>query len=132
MWIWLREEKGEAKCEREGLHIMTYHGSKGLEYENVILPELNEHIVPHRKAASEDEIEEERRMFYVAMTRAKDHLYLFYRTGTQKEPELPSRFLRCLLDQDHSSSSTSSSNSALSRYSSKASATDSYSSSSSM
>lgn len=128
----IREEKGEAKCEREGLHIMTYHGSKGLEYENVILPELNEHIVPHRKAASEDEIEEERRMFYVAMTRAKDHLYLFYRTGTQKEPELPSRFLRCLLDQDHSSSSTSSSNSALSRYSSKASATDSYSSSSSM
>lgn len=127
-----REEKAETRGSQTGLHIMTYHGSKGLEYENVILPELNEHIVPHRKAASKDEIEEERRMFYVAMTRAKEHLYLFYRTGTQKEPELPSRFLRCLLDQDHSSSSTSSSNSALSRYSSKASATDSYSSSSSM
>lgn len=128
----IREEKVKTRCDREGIHIMTYHGSKGLEYQNVILPELNEHIVPHRKAASKDEIEEERRMFYVAMTRAKDHLYLFYRTGTKKEPEQPSRFLKCLLDQDHSSSSTSSSNSALSRYSSKASATDSYSSSSSI
>lgn len=127
-----KENGTEKGCGQSGLHIMTYHGSKGLEYDNVILPELNERIVPHRKAASKDEVEEERRMFYVAMTRAKDRLYLFYRIGTKREPEQPSRFLRCLLDQDHSSSSTSSSNSALSRYSSKASATDSYSSSSSI
>ncbi len=67
----------EASIEHsKGIQIMTYHASKGLEFETVFLPDLNKYVVPHRKAVSEEEIEEERRMFYVAMTRAKQMLYL--------------------------------------------------------
>lgn len=53
---------------------MTYHGSKGLEFKQVYLPFLVKGVVPYHKAATEEEIEEERRMFYVAMTRAEDRL----------------------------------------------------------
>mgnify|MGYP002508733853 CR=1 FL=1 len=44
----------------------------------VILPDVNENVVPHKKAVTDKELEEERRMFYVAMTRAKEHLFIFY------------------------------------------------------
>lgn len=120
------KKTGEDGKAEDAVTILTYHGCKGLEFDHVFLPDLNEGIVPHKKAVKEKEIEEERRMFYVAMTRAKETLHLYYLTGTKEEPETMSRFLH------YSSSSTSSSNSALSRYSSKASATISYSSSSSI
>ena len=128
------EKQGRSQNIDKGVRIMTYHGSKGLEFDSVIMPDLNEGSVPHKKAATEEEMEEERRMFYVGMTRAKEKLYLYYRTGTEKEPETMSRFLHVLRNENEnqSSSSTSSSNSASSRYSSKASATISYSSSSSI
>ena len=111
------------------IRLMTVHGSKGLEFDTVILPDCNETVFPHGRFQTDSEVEEERRIFYVAMTRAKENLELLYLTGTGERPRLPSRFLKPLL-QDHSS--TSSSNSQLSRYSSKASATFSYSSSSSI
>lgn len=111
------------------IRLMTVHGSKGLEFDTVILPDCNETVFPHGRFQTDAEVEEERRIFYVAMTRAKENLELLYQTGTKERPRLPSRFLKPLL-QDHSS--TSSSNSQLSRYSSKASATFSYSSSSSI
>lgn len=111
------------------IRLMTVHGSKGLEFDTVILPDCNETVFPHGRFQTDAEVEEERRIFYVAMTRAKENLELLYLTGTGERPRLPSRFLKPLL-QDHSS--TSSSNSQLSRYSSKASATFSYSSSSSI
>ena len=132
--MWLQEKANDDSRQSDGkntglgkgVRILTYHACKGLEFDCVILPDLNEGIVPHKKAVKEAELEEERRMFYVAMTRAKEKLFLFYLTGTKEEPETMSRFL------NYSSSSTSSSNSALSRYSSNASATISYSSSSSI
>ena len=111
------------------IRLMTVHGSKGLEFDTVILPDCNETVFPHGRFQTDAEVEEERRIFYVAMTRAKENLELLYLTGTGERPRLPSRFLKPLL-QGHSS--TSSSNSQLSRYSSKASATFSYSSSSSI
>lgn len=80
----------------KGVRILTYHASKGLEFACVIMPDLNEGSVPHRKAVSEKELEEERRMFYVGMTRAREKLYLYYRTGTKEEPETRSRFLQVL------------------------------------
>lgn len=120
-------DRRNAGGKKPGVSILTYHACKGLEFECVILPDLIEGIVPHKKASGVAELEEERRMFYVAMTRAKERLYLYYLTGTKEEPETMSRFLPY-----SSSASTSSSNSALSRYSSNASATISYSSSSSM
>lgn len=78
------------------VRLMTMHASKGLEFDTVILPDLNEGILPSRKAAGEAGIEEERRLFYVAMTRARKALYLLYLRGTAQNPRLPSRFLHCL------------------------------------
>ncbi|MDD2972041.1 MAG: ATP-dependent helicase [Lachnospiraceae bacterium] len=84
------------KKEEDAVQIMTMHGSKGLEFRNVILPDLNEKIIPHKKAISADEIEEERRLFYVAMTRAKERLFLFY-IASKVECKEPSRFLKVLI-----------------------------------
>lgn len=124
--------------EKETICLMTVHGAKGLEFDRVIIPDCNEKIFPHGELQTRERIEEERRIFYVAMTRAKKSLELLYLTGDSARPRLPSRFLNPLLTRgkNHSSSSSSSSisssNSQLSRYSSKASATASYSSSSSI
>lgn len=112
----------------EGISLLTMHTSKGLEFDTVYLPDCQEGKIPSAKSQTEEEIEEERRMFYVAMTRAKQELWIMaYQGKTGKD--VPSRFLKCL---DQSSSPINSSNSAESRYSSKASATASYSSSSSI
>ena len=53
------------------------HSSKGLEFPILFIPEANEGITPYQKAVLPEEIEEERRLFYVAMTRAKELLYVF-------------------------------------------------------
>ncbi len=91
----------EGQKPEPGVTLMTMHGSKGLEYDKVFIINCNEGSTPHRKARSEDEIEEERRMFYVGMTRAKKELTLLYVTGekgTKKESGAgvmpPSRFLK--------------------------------------
>ncbi len=110
---------------KEGVRLMTAHASKGLEFPHVFLPDVNEGVYPHSASLDEKAVEEERRMLYVAMTRAKETLELSFVTGSKERPRLPSRFLNPLY-------SSISSNSQLSRYSSKASATASYSSSSSM
>lgn len=115
--------------ERDGVQLMTIHASKGLEFQKVFLPECNEGKIPSEQSKTQAQIEEERRMFYVAMTRAKESLFLFFRKEKTGKGA-PSRFLSPLLS--YSSSSTSSSNSAVSKNSSKASATASYSSSSSI
>lgn len=115
--------------QSQAISLMTVHAAKGLEFDKVYIPDCNEKIFPHGNMPDGETCEEERRIFYVAMTRAKESLELLYLTGTKERPRLPSRFLNKLL-QNYSS--TSSSNSQLSRYSSNASATFSYSSSSSM
>jgi DNA helicase-2/ATP-dependent DNA helicase PcrA len=83
----------QKKESHEGLNIMTMHGSKGLEFEVVFLPEVNEGLAPYRKAVLPEELEEERRMFYVAMTRAKKYLYLFYVDERYNKDMEPSRFI---------------------------------------
>jgi DNA helicase-2/ATP-dependent DNA helicase PcrA len=57
--------------------IATMHSSKGLEFEAVFIIDANEGITPHKKAVLAADLEEERRLFYVAMTRAKELLYIF-------------------------------------------------------
>jgi len=76
--------------EEEGaVRIMTIHASKGLEFDVVFLPRLEEGILPHERALdSEEELEEELRLFYVAITRAKDLLFMSYTRDSK-----PSRFL---------------------------------------
>lgn len=90
-----RLEQEKAQQKNDGKHVMlsTMHSSKGLEYQAVFLIDCNEGVVPHQKALLPEEIEEERRMFYVAMTRAKDHLHIFsVRERFEKEADV-SRFL---------------------------------------
>jgi len=77
---------------------MTMHASKGLEFPVVFIPDLNEGIVPSRKSIGISDIEEERRMFYVAMTRAKEQLYMSYVTGDKNNPMRMSGFLRPIKD----------------------------------
>lgn len=80
--------------DKRGVHIMTYHASKGLEFDAVYLPDCNEGIIPYRKSTTENQIEEERRLFYVAMTRAKEQLYILYLDGEKEKHHLVSRFVK--------------------------------------
>lgn len=114
-------QKPEKPC---GIKLMTVHAAKGLEFEYVILPDCNERIYPYGNLLDADMTEEERRVFYVGMTRAKNRLDLLYLRGDKEHPMQMSRFLAPVRDYINSS------NSALSRNSSNASLTFSYSSSS--
>ena len=88
-----QEQKKQQVKEELGVSLMTMHASKGLEFPVVFVPTLNEDIVPYRKAVQEGNLEEERRMLYVAMTRAKTYLHLsFVKERFHKEAE-PSPFL---------------------------------------
>lgn len=84
---------GNEEDKENPVALITMHGSKGLEYDVVFLPDCNEGIVPHKKSAKGEQIEEERRMFYVGMTRARERLYISWVGGTKEEPGFVSRFL---------------------------------------
>ena len=71
-----RQKEIREKRNIDGVMLATMHSSKGLEYEVVILPDVNEGITPYKKAVSAEELEEERRMYYVAMTRARQYLHV--------------------------------------------------------
>ena len=77
---------GSTGAERRGVHLLTLHGAKGLEFDAVFLPRVEEKELPIRQAKKPAEIAEERRLFYVGLTRAKRHLAV---TWSGK----PSRFL---------------------------------------
>lgn len=64
--------------QRDKVQLMTMHAAKGLEFDTVFLIHANEGDTPYQKAKSPEEIEEERRMFYVAMTRAREELLVSY------------------------------------------------------
>lgn len=88
-----RQKAREKKTMTDAVTLSTYHSAKGLEYHTVFLPELNEGMTPHRQAASPEEVEEERRMFYVAMTRAKRRLVLSCMKELRSKELVPSRFV---------------------------------------
>ncbi|RLJ70011.1 DNA helicase-2/ATP-dependent DNA helicase PcrA [Hydrogenivirga caldilitoris] len=91
------------ESRQNAVNLMTIHAAKGLEFGAVFLPRLEEEILPHRSAFEDSsELEEERRLFYVAVTRAKEKLYLSY---TKSKGRKPSRFLsdvpKALLNLEH-------------------------------
>jgi DNA helicase-2/ATP-dependent DNA helicase PcrA len=95
----LSSDTDEISGESEAVHVMTVHSSKGLEFAHVFMLGLEEGVFPHsRSHTSPQELEEERRLMYVGLTRAKEKAYLLYteqRTlygSTQANP--PSRFLQ--------------------------------------
>jgi DNA helicase-2/ATP-dependent DNA helicase PcrA len=83
----LERRFGDRGESRKGVHLLTLHGAKGLEFEAVFVARVEEKELPSRLAKAPAEIAEERRLFYVGLTRAKRHLFITW-TRTR------SRFLR--------------------------------------
>lgn len=77
----------------DAVTLCTLHAAKGLEYAVVFLPDLNEDTIPHARASLDTDIEEERRLLYVGMTRAKEKLYLSCLRERMNHQKAPSRFL---------------------------------------
>ncbi len=94
----VKESRSKNNQPETGVHLMTMHGSKGLEYDTVILPDLNEGRMPRGSHLSDEEIEEERRLLYVAMTRAKKTLEIYYISGEEGHLKRPSMFLHRLAE----------------------------------
>lgn len=89
----LEEQKQKQMEQTVGVTMETMHSSKGLEYKVVFIIDANEEITPHHKAVIPADIEEERRMFYVAMTRAKDFLHIYYTKERYNKKLVRSRFV---------------------------------------
>lgn len=87
----MKEQTRKKGQQRTGVALMTMHGAKGLEFQAVFLPTLVEGVVPHEKGL--EQIEEERRLFYVAMTRAGEKLCLSAVRKRYEKERTPSRFL---------------------------------------
>ena len=92
-----REDKDDI-TKKKGVCLITMHASKGLEFPFVYLPGLEQGILPHKRSYDEGRVDEERRLFYVGITRAMKKLtlsYVRFRTKWgQRQSSLPSPFLR--------------------------------------
>ena len=96
-----RELIMKAKSDRynpNAISLLTMHSAKGLEFHSVFVIAANEDVCPYKKAEVVEDMEEERRMFYVAMTRAKKKLVISYVKERNGKPMLPSRFVTDLLE----------------------------------
>jgi DNA helicase-2/ATP-dependent DNA helicase PcrA len=92
-------EKPITQNSEEGaVSLLTMHTAKGLEYDSVFIIQGNEGSIPYYKAQMESEIEEERRLFYVAMTRAKRKLIISYTKEKNGKDCSPSRFVNELMN----------------------------------
>lgn len=91
-------KENERRGGEDRVRLMTFHSAKGLEFPACFLVGLEDHIIPHEKSIKERGVEEERRLMYVAMTRAKERLFLSMaqkrkRIGKEEMQSRPSRFL---------------------------------------
>ena len=97
-------EKNEEDTNSNVVSLMTLHAAKGLEFPHVTIVGMEEEILPHRTSIEDDMVEEERRVFYVGITRAKRELILSYANQRKRYGEeldcKPSRFLD-ELDEQH-------------------------------
>ena len=90
----LEEEYNKMQSDRaDAIQLMTMHSSKGLEFSEVHIINCVEGEIPHKKSRREYELEEERRMFYVAMTRAMDKLYIYSPRSMAEKNMKISRFI---------------------------------------
>ena len=88
-----RKPKEEKEEEVDGIQLMTLHSAKGLEFSEVHILDAVEGSIPHKKSKSPDEIEEERRLFYVGITRSSNNLYIYVPREIGDRQVSPSRFL---------------------------------------
>ena len=96
----LKEKEQEKDKDKKGVQLMTMHAAKGLEFDTVFLIEANEGRIPYQRAEKNENIEEERRLFYVAMTRAKEVLKISYVKIKNGKESSPSRFIEELLEDN--------------------------------
>ena len=89
----LQEQAKQQKGWEDAVIFTTLHRSKGLEFPIVFILDVNEGSIPHRKAVLDVDVQEERRMFYVGMTRAKERLHLYYVKEKYGKPVEVSRFI---------------------------------------
>lgn len=89
----LKAQMHNREREVDSVSLMTMHSAKGLEFPIVYILDANENVTPHHKAVLDADIEEERRMFYVAMTRAKDRLHVCYARERYGREQERSRFI---------------------------------------
>ncbi len=94
----LKEQSQQQKLRRDGVTVSTLHSVKGLEYDTVYILDVNEGNIPYHKAQQESEIEEERRMFYVGMTRARTNLYIYSVRERHGKKQESSRFVEEILE----------------------------------
>jgi ATP-dependent DNA helicase Rep len=97
-------ERQNEEEQQDQVHLMTLHAAKGLEFPHVFLVGMEEELLPHRSSIEEENIEEERRLAYVGITRARQSLTLTYAAKRKRFGEMipcePSRFLRELPEDD--------------------------------
>ncbi len=91
-----KRNRQKGKSDEDAVVIMTLHSAKGLEFDEVFLPDLNDGNLPHRKASLQTDLEEERRLLYVGMTRAKRLLHMSYLKERFGKEQHPSQFLEVL------------------------------------
>ena len=94
----LRLKERQKSMDQEGVLLMTLHAAKGLEFDAVWLIEAMEGQIPYKKAKTDKETEEERRLFYVGMTRAREQLTVCYAKTKNGKAAEPSRFVDELLE----------------------------------
>lgn len=87
------QKKRRESEKQESVSLMTFHGAKGLEFQAVFVIDAVEGVTPYIKSETPEELEEERRMFYVAITRAKDRLYLLWPKKRYGKKQKKSRYL---------------------------------------
>ena len=88
--------KDEKPKEESGINILTIHASKGLEWEAVFIPTCIDAVIPGKNTDTQSALEEERRILYVAMTRAKSFLQISTVSTYKGKEARPSRFLNVL------------------------------------
>lgn len=93
----LKKQLGNRNNNVNSVSLATMHSAKGLEYKAVFIIDVNEGITPYRKALVEADLEEERRMFYVALTRAKEQLFVYSSKERLGKDAAVSRFVGELL-----------------------------------
>lgn len=89
----LKQQAKEQQQDSHAVIFTTLHSAKGLEFPIVFLADANEGNMPHRKAVLDADMQEERRMFYVGMTRAKERLHIYYAKEKYGKALQPSRFV---------------------------------------
>ncbi len=97
-------DRNQDEAQSDQVQLMTLHAAKGLEFAHVYIIGMEEELLPHRTSIDEDTIEEERRLAYVGITRARQTLTFTYAEKRRKQGEAvscePSRFLGELPEQD--------------------------------